>query len=148
MGKEKFLGREKMKPFCVFAAIWCLFLSGCQNEDDGRDRRLVAVEEMLHALLEENVTTMKKLYVGSSPNPKEIIQSKEEWGINKLAFDDFEIKEAGIHVFHASYNSNTEAIAFRVKTMDDGRIMIDFIGHVKPLKTVYKKTVFFILMGF
>lgn len=123
-----------MKYFCAFVFLWSLVLAGCQNEDEGRDSRLVAVEEMLLAILEEDALKMKTHYVeGSSPDLEEIINGKEEWGIDGLAFEDFKIKEAGIHMFHASYNGNTEAIAFRVKTMDDGRIMIDYIGHVKPL---------------
>ncbi|ALC80836.1 MULTISPECIES: hypothetical protein [Bacillus] len=123
-----------MKYFYVFIFLSLLLITGCQNEDEGRDSRLVAVEEMLMAILNEDVSTMKKLYVeGSSPDPEEIINGKKAWGIEGLAFEDFKISEAGIHMFKASYNENTEAVAFRVKTMDDGRIMIDFIGHVKPL---------------
>ncbi|WHH53507.1 hypothetical protein QKW55_13445 [Bacillus paralicheniformis] len=66
-----------------FAAVLiCLAVAmvaaGCQNEDEGKDRRLVAVEGMLEAILNDDVSKMKRLYVeGATP------LRKQSWKTNR-----------------------------------------------------------------
>ncbi|MFN2745918.1 MULTISPECIES: hypothetical protein [Bacillus] len=119
------------------AVVICLafaVMAGCQHEDEGKDRRLVAVENMLEAILENDLSGMKRLYVeGALPSPETILNEKQKWGIAGLDEDDFQIYEASIHVFHAAYKAKPSgepgAIAFRIRDDPDKGIMIDFIGH-------------------
>ena len=92
----------------IAAVLICLavalIVAGCQNEDEGKDRRLVAVEDMLEAILDDDLSKMKRLYVeGANPSPETILKDKQKWGISGLHADDFQISEASIHVFHAAY---------------------------------------------
>ncbi|UJG57399.1 hypothetical protein KY998_08000 [Bacillus paralicheniformis] len=127
-----------------FAAVLiCLAVAmvaaGCQNEDEGKDRRLVAVEGMLEAILNDDVSKMKRLYVeGANPSPETILENKQKWGISGLRADDFQISEASIHVFHAAYKMENTGqpgtIAFRIRNDPDKGVMIDFIGYIKETK--------------
>ncbi|MFT0802292.1 hypothetical protein VSK91_12060 [Bacillus swezeyi] len=122
----------------IAAIVICLafaVITGCQNEDEGKDRRLAAVENMLEAILEEDLSEMKRLYVeGAVPSPETILKDKQKWGISGLNADDFQISEASIHVFHAAYKMENSGesgrVAFRIRDDPDKGIMIDFIGQI------------------
>ncbi|KAA6453150.1 hypothetical protein [Bacillus swezeyi] len=122
----------------IAAIVICLafaVITGCQNEDEGKDRRLAAVENMLEAILEEDLSEMKRLYVeGAVPSLETILKDKQKWGISGLNADDFQISEASIHVFHAAYKMENSGesgrVAFRIRDDPDKGIMIDFIGQI------------------
>ncbi|MED1739019.1 hypothetical protein P4U97_05830 [Bacillus swezeyi] len=122
----------------IAAIVICLaftVITGCQNEDEGKDRRLAAVENMLEAILKEDLSEMKRLYVeGAVPSPETILKEKQKWGISGLNADDFQISEASIHVFHAAYKMENSGesgrVAFRIRDDPDKGIMIDFIGQI------------------
>ncbi|MGN9865855.1 hypothetical protein [Bacillus swezeyi] len=122
----------------IAAIVICLafaVITGCQNEDEGKDRRLAAVENMLEAILEEDLSEMKRLYVEEAvPSPETILKDKQKWGISGLNADDFQISEASIHVFHAAYKMENSGesgrVAFRIRDDPDKGIMIDFIGQI------------------
>ncbi|MGE6631112.1 hypothetical protein [Bacillus sp. NPDC077027] len=115
--------------------VCVLILSACQNEDAGKDRRLVAAEHMLEAITEGNIRKMKQVYVeGAKPTPKDLLKLKAEWGISSLSYDDFRLEEASIHVFHAIYidekKEQEKALAFRIKEDPNRGSLIDFVGVV------------------
>ncbi|MED2978252.1 hypothetical protein P4284_16310 [Bacillus swezeyi] len=122
----------------IAAIVICLaftVITGCKNEDEGKDRRLAAVENMLEAILKEDLSEMKRLYVeGAVPSPETILKEKQKWGISGLNADDFQISEASIHVFHAAYKMENSGesgrVAFRIRDDPDKGIMIDFIGQI------------------
>lgn len=125
-----------MKKFLFI--LMCMFLlSACQREDEGKDRRLVAAEHMLEAITEGNKRKMEDIYVeGAVPSPSDILKLKKEWGIDTLSYEDFQLEEASIHVFHANYeDDNTgkkKALALRVKEdLERGGVLIDFVGVVE-----------------
>ncbi|KAJ0073033.1 hypothetical protein V7X02_05355 [Bacillus altitudinis] len=125
-----------MKKF-LFIFMCIVLLSACSREDEGKDRRLVASEHMLEAITEGNKRKMENVYVeGAVPSPSDILKSKKEWGIETLSYEDFQLEEASIHVFHANYKDvNTgekKALAFRVKEdPEKGGVRIDFVGVVE-----------------
>ena len=123
----------------IAAVILCLVfgvIAGCQDSDDeGKDRRLAAAEDMLEAIIEDDLPKMKKLYVeGATPSPEQVLKAKKKWGISGLKMDDFRIAEASIHVFHASYkiegSGEPGKIAFRIRNDPDKGVMIDYIGQI------------------
>ncbi|MCI4130158.1 hypothetical protein MOF38_10990 [Bacillus haynesii] len=127
----------------IAAVLICLavamIVAGCQNEDEGKDRRLAAVEDMLEAILDDDLSKMKRLYVeGANPSPETILKDKQKWGISGLDAADFQISEASIHVFHAAYKMENTGqpgtIAFRIRNDPDKGVMIDFIGYIKETK--------------
>ncbi|MEK5097148.1 hypothetical protein [Bacillus sp. FSL W8-0848] len=121
------------------AVMLCLafaVIAGCQdqNGDEGKDRRLAAAEDMLEAIIEDDLPKMKQLYVeGANPLPEEVLKAKRKWGISGLNKDDFQMSEGSIHVFHASYKTKSGEpgkIAFRIRNDPDKGVMIDYIGHI------------------
>ncbi|MFS0654393.1 hypothetical protein [Bacillus sp. 179-C3.3 HS] len=124
-----------MKKFLLM--LMCmLLLMACQREDEGKDRRLVAAERMLEAITEGNKRKMEHIYVeGAVPHPDEILKLKKDWGIEKLSYDDFQLEEASIHVFHANYQDartkEKKAIALRIKEDPTKGVLIDFVGVVE-----------------
>ncbi|MGG0839503.1 hypothetical protein ABE057_20525 [Bacillus paralicheniformis] len=129
---------RRFAPVLIFLAV-AMVAAGCQNEDEGKDRRLVAVEDMLEAILNDDVSKMKRLYVeGATPSPETILENKQKWGISGLRADDFQISEASIHVFHAAYKMENTGqpgtVAFRIRNDPDKGVMIDFIGYIKETK--------------
>ncbi|MGX9291225.1 hypothetical protein ACSLGF_08350 [Bacillus sp. A015] len=124
-----------MKKF-LFILMCILLLSACQREDEGKDRRLVAAEHMLEAVAEGNKRKMENIYVeGAVPSPNDILTLKKEWGIEKLSYQDFQLEEASIHVFHANYKDaqtgEKKALALRVKEDPERGVLIDFVGVVE-----------------
>ncbi|MEC3606802.1 hypothetical protein [Bacillus glycinifermentans] len=125
---------QKIVAVMLFMAF--AIISGCQgqNEDEGKDRRLAAAEDMLEAIIEDDLPKMKQLYVeGAAPSPEEVLKAKRNWGISGLDKDDFQMSEASIHVFHASYkatNGEPGKIAFRIRNDPDKGVMIDYVGHI------------------
>ncbi|QGX66354.1 hypothetical protein GPA07_13165 [Bacillus sp. ms-22] len=120
-----------------FMLMCVLLLSACQREDEGKDRRLVAAEHMLEAITEGNKRKIENVYVeGAVPSLSDILKSKKEWGIESLSYEDFQMEEASIHVFHANYEDvetgEKKALAFRVKEDPErGGVIIDFVGVVE-----------------
>ncbi|OLP64933.1 hypothetical protein BACPU_22540 [Bacillus pumilus] len=124
-----------MKKFLI-VLICVLLLGACQREDEGKDRRLVAAERMLEAIVEGNKRKMDHIYVdGAVPHPDDIFKMKKDWGMDKLTYEDFQLEEVSIHVFHANYKDTrtgeAKALAFRVKEDPKGGVLIDFVGVVE-----------------
>lgn len=125
---------QKIAAVMLFMAF--AIITGCQdqNKDEGKDRRLAAAEDMLEAIMEDDLPKMKQLYVeGATPSPEEVLKAKRNWGISGLDKNDFQMYEASIHVFHASYKAKSGEpgkIAFRIHNDPDKGVMIDYIGHI------------------
>lgn len=125
-----------MKKF-LFILMCIVLLSACSREDEGKDRRLVAAEHMLEAITEENKQKMDSIYVeGAVPSPNDILKLKKEWGIETLSYEDFQLEEASIHVFHANYEDEKtgkkKALALRVvENPEKGGVRVDFVGVVE-----------------
>lgn len=131
-----------MKKF-LFILMCILLLSACQRGDEGKDRRLVAAERMLEAIAEGNKRKMENIYVeGAVPSPNDILKFKKEWGIEKLSYQDFQLEEASIHVFHAKYEDSQtgekKALALRVKEDSEKGVLIDFVGIVEETEASAK----------
>lgn len=124
-----------MKKF-LFIFMCIVLLSACSREDEGKDRRLVASEHMLEAITEGNKRKMDNVYVeGAVPSPSDILKSKRNGELRRFSYEDFQLEEASIHVFHANYkdvNTGEKALAFRVKEdPEKGGVRIDFVGVVE-----------------
>ncbi|MDQ0860598.1 hypothetical protein [Bacillus sp. V2I10] len=122
---------HKIFILCLFS----LFLSACKDEDEGRDRRLVVVEDMLEAILEEDKRDMRGIYLeGAYHSPQELISLKKKWKIENLELEDFEIKEESFYVFRAYYDQDdqkeSKAIAFRVRETDEDELIVDYVDQV------------------
>ncbi|WP_429661584.1 hypothetical protein [Bacillus glycinifermentans] len=89
---------QKIAAVMLFMAF--AIIAGCQdqNKDEGKDRRLAAAEDMLEAIMEDDLPKMKQLYVeGATPSPEEVLKAKRNWGISGLDKNDFQMYEASIH---------------------------------------------------
>lgn len=123
---------EILIRFDVYVFAECMSKGG-----RGKDRRLVAAEHMLEAITEGNKRKMEDIYVeGAVPSPEDILKLKKEWGIDTLSYEDFQLEEASIHVFHANYEDaktgKKKALALRVKEDPErGGVLIDFVGVVE-----------------
>ncbi|MGP1907063.1 hypothetical protein ACTSEZ_02770 [Metabacillus sp. JX24] len=130
-----------MKKVTLFlmTAIFAFLLSGCKDEDEGRDRRLVAAEDMLEAIIEEDEREMKALYLkGAYHTPEELISLKKKWGIDKLELKDFNLQEESFYVYRAYYDEvdqrERKAIVLRVRETEDDRIIVDFVDQITEKK--------------
>ncbi|WP_282033323.1 hypothetical protein [Metabacillus indicus] len=126
-----------MKKVTLFlmTALFAFLLSGCRDEDEGRDRRLVAAEDMLEAILEEDEREMKDLYLkGAYHTPEELISLKKKWGIDNLELKDFDFQEESFYVYRAYYDQDDQterkAIVLRVRETEDDRIIVDFVDQI------------------
>ncbi|TDL80281.1 hypothetical protein [Peribacillus frigoritolerans] len=122
---------HKVLILCLLA----LFLSACKDEDEGRDRRLVVVEDMLEAILDEDKRDMRDIYIeGAYHSPQELISLKKKWKIDNLELEDFEIKEESFYVFRAYYDQDdqkeSKAIAFRVRETEEDELIVDYVDQV------------------
>ncbi|WP_144474177.1 hypothetical protein [Bacillus pumilus] len=121
----------------LFIFMCIVLLGACSREDEGKDRRLVAVKQMIKAITEGNKQKIENIYVeGAVPSPNDMLKMKKEWGIETLSYDDFQLEEASIHVFHANYEDEKtgekKALAMRViEDPEKGGVRIDFVGLVE-----------------
>lgn len=130
-----------MKNFykIIVLSFIILALSACKDEDEGRDRRVVVVEDMLEAILEENKWGMRDIYLdGAYHSPEKLISLKKKWDIDKLELADFELKEESFYVFRAYYDQDnkkeSKAIAFRVRVTDNDGFIVDYVDQVIEAK--------------